>query len=584
MRKILLTLALLVPALAWAGTCGNGYAFTRELKLQKATTSDQSNFPYPFTGNTASQALQTAMLTVANGGQVTHTTTNALGRTIPADVVLCDAASGGNAIPKETASWSASVLGAWELWGSISTLHTASNDSVWVFIGNNSVTTSQDDAGLGDCSTNFWVTAGYKLVAHFPDGTTLDAKDSACNATPTITSATATPGVIDGGVNNNGSSSVSWPLVTAATTNITMSAWIKGTLSAQNGLAFENGGFSDGYGIAIASSACGSANTYNLLLAGLTCGGTSAGFNPIGYYDHIAVTRGASTWTLWANGASIGTGSTNPNTPTTKTIVGCRGDGGACTVSALDEVRLSATTAKSQDWLQTEVNTGTDQTSHYITVEPTGPYTVQITSCATVNSGADCTATMPFPVTSGNKVLEFSARNNGGTGLDCTTAAGSSSPTLTFTQQITSHFTGHLDEYYTCIYTAPVPSTGAQTITLPTGESGTVFMEVANASTSGVVTTSSSTEPPATLTATATSNNSWLGCVAWNVAGAITEPYINFHSRLSNLGGHTPSAFAVYGVVNSGAQNCTFNGGDGASMAILTQALAEAVKHRVNIF
>jgi hypothetical protein len=572
MRKLLLICVVLCSALGWAGTCGNGYTFNRQLIIQSAVGSDQTNFPVRITGNTATQALQTAMLATGSGGSVTHTAANGISRTGAADVVFCDAASGGNPLNYELAYYDGTTLGAWEAWVSIPTLHTASNDSIWIFVGNNSVSTTQQDAGLGDCSTNFWVTAGYKFVVHFPNGATLDAKESACNLTATISSATATSGVIDGAVSVTGGTYVSYPVSTNVTTNLTMSGWFNPPTTAQAAVMFENGNGSNGYNLAVISSGCSSAQQVNVVLEGITCGGVSAPGTIDGYYNHFALTRGASTWTLWQNGSSVGTGSTNPNVPTTRTIIGCTGSLGSCAQTTVDEARI-ATVAKTQNWLQTEVSNYTDQTSHYITVEPTGPYVRQITSCATVSASVSCTATMPFPVTVGNKIVEFSARNNGGTGLDCTTALGSSSPSVTLTSNITSHFNGHLDDYYTCIFSGPTASAGAQTLTVPTGESGTVFMEVARVTTSGVVTTSSSTEPPATLTASATSNNSLLTCMAWNVAGAITEPYVNFHSRLSNIGGHTPSSFAVYGVVNSGSQTCTYNGGDGASMAIFTKSI-----------
>jgi hypothetical protein len=58
-----------------------------------------------------------------------------------------------------------------EAWVQIPTLHSASTDSIYMYLNNSSQTTSQQDLTM-------WSDINCTAVWHFPDGSTLDAKDS----------------------------------------------------------------------------------------------------------------------------------------------------------------------------------------------------------------------------------------------------------------------------------------------------------------------------------------------------------------------------------------------------------------------
>jgi hypothetical protein len=171
MKKLILLAIITTSSMGWAGTCGNGYSFSRQIQLRRAYSSDQTSYPYVLNGTQASTALQTAMKVTGSGGSVQNTTTNSISRTIPADVVFCDASNAGNALKYEIDGYDGTVAGKWTAYVQIPTLHTASTDSIWVFVGNASVSTSQEDLSM-------WSDISCAAVWHFPDGSTLDAKDS----------------------------------------------------------------------------------------------------------------------------------------------------------------------------------------------------------------------------------------------------------------------------------------------------------------------------------------------------------------------------------------------------------------------
>src|SRR6185369_6784318 len=102
----------------------------------------------------------------------------------------------GNSLNFEIANYSATT-GAMEAYVNIATLSHTTDNSFWMFYGNASVVTSQQ-------TLSFWATANYKSVYHLIDGTTLGAKDSTGTFNGTITTANATTGALDGGMNVNG--------------------------------------------------------------------------------------------------------------------------------------------------------------------------------------------------------------------------------------------------------------------------------------------------------------------------------------------------------------------------------------------
>jgi hypothetical protein len=196
MRKLLLILALLVPVLGWAGTCGNGYSFSQKLIIKHSlvgNTTTLTNFPYlvPFNGAASSSITLADLKTVANSGSIQHTAANSAGVTGPADFIVCDAASAGTAIKFEIAQYTA-TSGKMEMWVQIASLSNSVDQNIWIFYGNSGVSTTQQDLSL-------WADANYVGVFHTSDGSTLSATDSTGTLTAAkVGSPTAVTGITDG--------------------------------------------------------------------------------------------------------------------------------------------------------------------------------------------------------------------------------------------------------------------------------------------------------------------------------------------------------------------------------------------------
>jgi hypothetical protein len=378
--KYLLALLLTLSGVASAGTCGNGYSFKKLLVIPPTSslglTTDLTNFPAAFCFNGAcnNSYTLTDLKTVGNGGQIQNTANNGISRSGPADLVFADAASGGNCLKYEVASYTA-TSGEMEAHVQIPTLSHTSINFVWMFYGNAGVATTQQDLTL-------WSDASFLAVYHYPNGASLDAKDSVGSFNGTINSATATTGALDGAAALSGSSqNITAGLLTSATTNITLEAMVNNTGGSQAGVLFENGNGSNGYNMAIINGACGNGTTVQLVLEGIACNGVSAGYTLANGWNHVAVTRGASTWTLYGNGVSTGTGSTNPNIPTTRSTVGSTGSNGAYVHANVDEVRFSSV-SRTTDWV---VATSSNL------ISPTGfSFMLDIRLPAGMTSGAYC--------------------------------------------------------------------------------------------------------------------------------------------------------------------------------------------------
>jgi hypothetical protein len=167
-----LTVSQTLSITVQSATCGSGYSFVRPIILQRAQGSDQALYPYMMNLAMANSALQTAFLVTGSGGSVQNTTTNSKGRTIPADVVVCpDNTTTSLPLKYEMENYSSTVAGKGILHVLIPSLTTAANVTVYVYIGNASVSTSQNDLTM-------WSDINCVGIWHFPDGSTLDAKDS----------------------------------------------------------------------------------------------------------------------------------------------------------------------------------------------------------------------------------------------------------------------------------------------------------------------------------------------------------------------------------------------------------------------
>src|SRR5207245_7274307 len=122
--------------------------------------------------------------------------------------------------------------------------------------------------------------SNYVSVYHLPNGASLSAADSTGLNSAVNHGAVATTGQIDGAAIFNGSSQyISAALATSASTNVTMSAWVKWNGTSQESVIAQNGASGTGWGLRIGGSGggCGSTGgSVTLLLSGITCNALSS--------------------------------------------------------------------------------------------------------------------------------------------------------------------------------------------------------------------------------------------------------------------------------------------------------------------
>lgn len=570
-----------MPSLALAGTCGNGYSYGPiEIKLQKATGSDQTNFPFIIDGT------YPFMKTVANGGQVQNSAANSIGITGPADVVISDSNVAGNCIKYETETWSGST-GRWIAWGKASTLHSASQDSVYLYANNAAVVTSQQDL-------SFWADANFTKVFHLADGSSLNVKSST-GGTQTNHSATATTGTIDGaGAFVTGSSLyVDGGSANPVTTSVSAEAWIKRSANNLCNTILGNTDASGGYllawgnvgtctsGAGMAMIVKGSATDTGRYITGDVASvdrwnyvvGTFSGSgvaNVKGYVNALEFATYPGTPTTFNNG--------NMTATANNTLVGATNSASPSLFAngSIDEAR-ERSTVSTPNWISTTYNYRMNSPSQIQGLSFSIPTVVQYATCQSPGSGftAAAVCTLPFPVTSGGiLVLEVTAIN---TASQCPVVPNDSAGNV-YTSQIGSSYTGSLQHYYTCIYTAPITATGADIVTTFTGgDISAVVYEIKNTSTSGILTTSTdNTSPPSTISLTCGSTNCFAICATVINAGSTASATTAggglqlFNGQVAlDTGGHQALATLGTGIVASGSQSCSFDVGLGASMVLL---------------
>jgi RHS repeat-associated protein len=178
----------LTPTALTPQQCWSGYSYQRAIVIDhtQVPNTDQDNFPFRF--NTTDPAFATT----ANGGHVTSSTGN--------DIIFSTDPNGLIKLDHELEEYNP-VTGQVIAWVRIPTLSHSTDTLLYVFYGNSSITSSQQNAsGVWD--------SNYQAVYHFANAGTGIMADSTAygnNATPTLTSATS--GEIDGAVSFNGTSS-----------------------------------------------------------------------------------------------------------------------------------------------------------------------------------------------------------------------------------------------------------------------------------------------------------------------------------------------------------------------------------------
>jgi hypothetical protein len=229
-------LILAITATLWSekAVAQSSYTYSRTVTIAhgQVPNTDQSNFPLLF--NTTDPLLKTA----ANGGHVT----NANGY----DIIFTSDAAGTQKLNHEIESYNGST-GQFIAWVKISTLLHTTDTVVYLFYGNSSITTSQEN------KTGVW-DSNYKLVYHMRDNAAnVNVTDSTSNgytgAAAANTSTKQTPGQIDGALTFNGTSDyVTSTSFRGPADNITVEAWVKpSSVPGAQKIILEGGSSTDGY-------------------------------------------------------------------------------------------------------------------------------------------------------------------------------------------------------------------------------------------------------------------------------------------------------------------------------------------------
>ena len=336
----------------------NGYSYVRTIVIDhtKVSNTDQVNFPFLF--NTTDPALATT----ANGGHVS----NANGY----DIIFSTDPSGTTKLDHEVEEYNP-VTGQVVAWIRLPSLSHTADTILYVFYGNRSITTSQQNpAGVWD--TNF------TGVWHFPSGTTLTANDSTLNGdTGTIgNGVAAAAGFIDGGASFNGSGTAYISLPSSSTVwnfagDMTLSAWMRTTGNGMDVIQLQNGN-PLAYLSVGPTTVGGSSNTavayFRTNTGGVQIANGNSRIND-GNWHNIQAVRSVNSGsvTLFVDGKLDSMTSYSDSGPISISggaeNIGGLG-GGYQFRGNMDEVRIS-NSARSADWIASEFNNQSSPATFY---------------------------------------------------------------------------------------------------------------------------------------------------------------------------------------------------------------------------
>jgi RHS repeat-associated protein len=335
---LLCPLTCVRPAVAQSWS--NGYAHRRTITLDhtKVPNTDQTNFPFLFSGT------YSYLATTSNGGNVTNSNGY--------DIIFTSDATGLTTLPFEQESYNAST-GAVIYWVQVPTLSHTTDTVIYMFYGNSGVTTDQSN------KTAVW-DSNYQGVWHFGSSSTLSVADSTSNGY-TLTNNNSTPaasGQINGAASFNGSNTYlsNSSLSIGAGSPITVSYWNHVT-SAQNSAAFSIGG-SDNPNRLMAHSPWSDGNLY--WDYGNTSSGGAVGTSyssALGAWTYVVLEYNptGTVHSIYLNG-SLANSTVSSNVPqSTQTGITIGKWSSFYHNGIEDEFRVS-TAARSADWIATEYN------------------------------------------------------------------------------------------------------------------------------------------------------------------------------------------------------------------------------------
>lgn len=218
---------------SFGATC-SGYSFSRTLTWASGQSGSSNSTNWPGLVN----ATISEIAVTGSGGHVQNTVTQSGGGasiSIPADLTLSTASDCSTVLSGWEFETYTSTSGLVRLWLMIPTLSTSSNTVITMCYGKVAQTTQLGSVN-GTWDTNF------KIVQHWPNGTTLTTNDSTSNAVNLTThnTPTAATGQIDGGASFVAASSqymdggTPTALQNLGTTATTYAFWIKPTTTSGN--------------------------------------------------------------------------------------------------------------------------------------------------------------------------------------------------------------------------------------------------------------------------------------------------------------------------------------------------------------
>jgi hypothetical protein len=381
MRRFLFLVILLfsMGGLSFAQTCGAGYLRMNVRTISKSMfTGSLTNYPalIPYNGVTPAGSITfNDFKTAANSGLIQHTDVDAKGYLVPADYVLCTAATGGSKIKFAVINYVASSgMGAVYL---KSQPTTTADIVVYEFYDNPSVTTYQGDLSV-------FTDANYALYCDMSDLT----KDCRVGGTATNHGATTTTGALGTGATFASASSQWFDSGTIQNlTNFSVMFFGNNPGQAFNALlsnapAGQNGGVIVLYESSLNQWECAYRNG-----GGLTRKRVSS---PTANLDFVICTHtaGSANLTLYLGGTSVGSitdsGATDPSNTAAPFVFGRDGAASAGYWNAKGDEFIVTTDVKTQDWA-TAANRNYTNAAAYIS-----GYPVDVRTPAGLSSGAYC--------------------------------------------------------------------------------------------------------------------------------------------------------------------------------------------------
>ena len=437
----------------------NGYSFARAITIDhtKVPNTDQVNFPFLFS------TTDPAFATIVNGGHVTNPNGY--------DIIFSTDPNGFNTLNYELEQYNPAT-GQVIAWVRIPTLSHTADTALYVFYGNESITTSQAHP------TTVW-DSNFKGVWHFSTPTTLSALDSTANANNgTINgSPTVIPGQIGWAAdfvgNNDDLAIQSIPL---AGVDYTISAWfsipLPSTSSSDNTLTR---GVNSDHQLLFINGNLGAYGNQN-------GGFWNSGFNMSALangWHHIVADAQQGTTTFYVDGSPVGS---IPFQSVSQISFLGNYQGGGQQFGGTDEIRISTGIARSPDWIVTEYNNQSAPSAFY-TLAAEMPVTISV-SPATVSLFASQTQqfTSGQPSTCGSGVTWSLTPVGIGT-IDATGLY--TAPATIATQQtvtVTATTTGAPVETATAAVTLLPPITLTPTTSTLSGGQTQQFTAVANGS------------------------------------------------------------------------------------------------------